>query len=158
MVELVIKLSDHFTLSEMISSATADRLGIDNYPSNVVVFELERLADLMESIREVAGEAITITSGYRCPELNKAIGGSKTSAHQFGRACDFVTRYGSAESRKALVAKIVTAGIVFDQLILEPAWIHVSIAAEDARPRKQVLRAIRQPSGKMIYNKLIVAK
>ena len=83
-----------------------------------------------------------ITSGYRCPKLNKQIKGSKTSQHCFGNAVDF---YGSKISLKDLFNLIIDMDLNYDQLIWEfGSWIHLGISNN---PRKQILKATRRRYG-----------
>ena len=125
-----IPTSQHFTIEELCRSQVAVCLGIDNEPKREdIIANLKRLAfHTLEAVRLLNGsEPITITSGYRCKELNKAVGGVATSQHQNGCAADFVV--GSAEENRRLFQKIKSSGSVpFDQLILEPkaGWIHIS--------------------------------
>lgn len=90
-----IKLSKNFTYDEMIHSATAKRLNIDNTPN---ARELENLRVLcqtvLQPIRDKRGSAITVTSGYRCPKLNALVGGSKTSQHCFDQNTEILTNNG----------------------------------------------------------------
>ena len=76
-----MKRIKYFTLSEFINSTTAKRLGIDNTPSFEVVDNLNKLADYLDIIREKVGKPILISSGFRCPVLNKAVGGVSNSQH-----------------------------------------------------------------------------
>ena len=125
-----IPTSEHFTLEELCRSQVAVCLGIDNEPKRAdIIANLKRLAfHTLEAVRLLNGsKPITITSGYRCKALNKAVGGVATSQHQNGCAADFVC--GSAEETRKLFEKIKSSGSVpFDQLILEPqaGWIHIS--------------------------------
>ena len=119
-----MKLSEHFTLEEFIYSETAIRKGIDNYPDNIAITNLMMLCrDVLEPAREEYGKAMIISSGYRCEELNKAVGGAKTSLHMQGLAADIVC----SEPKKLF--EILKKG-KFDQLLWEHAgkiqWIHVS--------------------------------
>lgn len=84
----------HFTISELTHSDKARELHIDNTPfSYEVVDNLTNLTEnLLDPIREAWGKPIIITSGYRSDALNKAVGGSKTSAHRFGLAVDVVPK------------------------------------------------------------------
>ena len=122
--------SEHFTLEELCRSQVAVCLGIDNEPKRAdIIANLKRLAfHTLEAVRLLNdNKPITITSGYRCKELNRAVGGVATSQHQNGCAADFVV--GSAEENRRLFDKIKSSGSVpFDQLILEPkaGWIHIS--------------------------------
>ena len=125
-----IPTSQHFTLEELCRSQVAVCLGIDNEPKrDDIIANLKRLAfHTLEAVRLLNdNKPITITSGYRCKELNKAVGGVATSQHQNGCAADFVV--GSAEDNRRLFQKIKSSGSVpFDQLILEPqaGWLHIS--------------------------------
>lgn len=125
-----IPISEHFTIEELCRSQVAVCLGIDNEPKREdIIANLKRLAfHTLEAVRLLNGnKPITITSGYRCKELNRAVGGVATSQHQNGCAADFVI--GSAEENHRLFDKIKSSGSVpFDQLILEPkaGWIHIS--------------------------------
>lgn len=126
-----IKLSKNFTYDEMIHSATAKRLNIDNTPN---ARELENLKVLcqtvLQPIRDKRGSAITVTSGYRCPKLNALVGGSKTSQHAFGQAADITL--GNPTLNKKLFNMIVDMinkkEIRVGQLIDEYnyRWLHIS--------------------------------
>jgi len=143
-----MKLSAHFHLDEFLISQTAARLGINNVPSEKHLKNLIRLAMTLEDVRGIYGEPLVISSGYRCPELNSAVGGSKTSAHPDGRAADFgIPGHKPLEICNA----IVNAGIEFDQLIHEfGRWVHLGIAAEGEPSRRQLLTAMRL-NGKTVY-------
>ena len=125
-----IPASEHFTIEELCRSQVAVCLGIDNEPKREdIIANLKRLAfHTLEAVRLLNdSKPITITSGYRCKELNRAVGGVVTSQHQNGCAADFVV--GSAAENRRLFDKIKSSGSVpFDQLILEPkaGWIHIS--------------------------------
>lgn len=125
-----IPTSEHFTVEELCRSQVAVCLGIENEPKREdIIANLKRLAfHTLEAVRILNdNKPITITSGYRCKELNRAVGGVATSQHQNGCAADFVV--GSAEENRKLFEKIKSSGSVpFDQLILEPkaGWIHIS--------------------------------
>lgn len=127
------RLSEHFTLAEMIESQVAARLGIDNTPGPVERMNLSRTATMLEKIREVlckdAGIAIPIiiTSGYRCPNLNQAIWAKGTSHHVLGAAADFkAPLYGDAYKIAHTLAMYVDE-LGIGQLIHEyRSWVHVS--------------------------------
>lgn len=130
-------LSSHFTLEEFVVSQEAARRGIDNTPPPEVIRRLQRTAEGLEAVRIRLGAApIIITSGYRSPDLNRAVGGASNSQHLTGDAADFICpRFGSAE---VVAYAIVDSGIEYDQLIHEfNAWVHISFAK---RPRHQALR------------------
>ena len=125
-----VPTSEHFTLEELCRSQVAVCLGINNEPKrDDIIANLKRLAfHTLEAVRLLNdNKPITITSGYRCKELNRAVGGVVTSQHQCGCAADFIV--GSAEESRRLFQKVRSSGSVpFDQLILEPkaGWIHIS--------------------------------
>lgn len=125
-----MRLTEHFTLAELTRSATAKRLGLDNTPNAAVLNELRATAELLERIRSTLGVPMIVTSGYRSPAVNRAVGGVTSSDHIAGQAADFVApRYGSPYLIASLLAPLVsTLGI--GQLILEGVkgkqWVHVS--------------------------------
>ena len=127
----------YFSLAELIRGETAEKRGIPNVPGADVVAELHRLMDYLDSVRENYGAPIRISSGYRSPALNAAVGGKPTSQHLKGQAADLVT-----DDLKKLGNVIRRIG-GFDQLIYEHVggarWIHVSIAPEGRPPRGEVL-------------------
>lgn len=134
-----MKKIKYFKLSEFINSVTAKRQQIDNTPSFEVVDNLNRLADYLDGIREKYGKPIFISSGYRCPLLNQAVGGVASSQHLKGLAADLIC----ADMEKLLSIIRETGG--FDQLITEHNkgsknyWIHVSVAPVFGKPRNQVI-------------------
>ena len=124
----------YFTIEELCASETARRRGIDNRPSAAIAGKLQTLIEqLLDPIRAAWGAPITVNSGYRCPALNRAVGGVSTSQHLKGEAADITV--GSTADNKRLFDKIVAmqaAGrIAFDQLIDESGykWIHTPYRA-----------------------------
>ena len=119
------KLSDHFTLEELTFSATGARKGLSNVAPQAIVDQLVLTADRMEGVRALlGGHAIRVLSGYRSPAVNKAVGGSATSAHRTGHAVDFVCPgFGTPAQVAAHLAKHLTD---YDQIIEEfGSWVHV---------------------------------
>jgi zinc D-Ala-D-Ala carboxypeptidase len=143
-----MKLSEHFHLVEFTFSQTAIRKAIPNIPSPEIIGNLKDVADGMEKVRTLLGnKPISITSGYRSAKLNQAVGGSKTSAHMLGYACDFICpSYGKPI---AIVKKIKDSDIDFDQCIQEGTWVHISF---DPKNRKQVLTALFDGNGGVRYS------
>jgi hypothetical protein len=140
----------YFTLNELTRSATAKRLGIDNSPSKEVANSLKALVEkVLDPLREAYGKPIIVTSGYRCPALNKAVGGAASSQHVKGEAVDIRTVSDLPNDNKVLYDLIVKLGLPFDQLINEFGydWIHVSFGA---RHRRQKLRAVKK-NGRTTY-------
>ena len=83
------KFSKNFTYEELVNSATAKRLKIDNTPNEEQKEKLKRLAvEILQPIRDKYGKPIVVTSGFRCAKLNNAVGGAKTSQHCKGEAAD----------------------------------------------------------------------
>lgn len=140
----------YFTIQELTKSATAARKGIKNDPS---IEECQRLTALIEKVldplREAYGKPIIVTSGYRCPKLNAAVGGSPFSQHVRGEAADIRSVADTPEENKKLYDLIVRLGLPFDQLINEYGfdWVHVSFGP---RHRRQKLRAVKS-GGKTRY-------
>ena len=124
-----MKLSEHFSLSEYTVSETASRKGIDNEPPPELLGNLKRMAGVMEEVRLILGKhPITVTSGYRCAELNTAIGSGSHSAHILGLATDFICPgFGSPHDIcLALEPHVERLGI--DQLIFEfRRWVHIGL-------------------------------
>ena len=131
-----MKLSDNFTLEEMILSRTAVANGIDNTPPAAIVAKLKRTAAGLEQVRALLGQRMLVQSGYRCPALNRMVGGAPASQHLTGEACDFIApEFGVP---LAVAKAIEKSGVPFDQLIHEfGSWVHVSFVAE--HPRGQTL-------------------
>lgn len=123
----MMRLSDHFTLAELTASQTAARKKIDNTPPPAVIERLRDTARRMEAVRRLLGNLpISVSSGYRSPRLNRAIGGAKNSAHMTGEAVDF-NCYGFGDPLDVCKA-IVESPLFFDQLIEEGTWVHISFA------------------------------
>lgn len=136
-----VQLSPHFWLSEFTASQIATRLVIDNTPPPQVVFNLTRLAALLERVREVCGgRPIVISSGYRSLMLNSAVGGAAASAHMAGLAADIVVPgFPLAALCRSIAASPAMDEV--DQLIHEGTWAHLAIAAAGTRARRQTLTA-----------------
>lgn len=139
-----MRLSAHFTLGELCFSQTAVRHGINNLPStDTVIANLRALCiRVLEPVRVHYGVAITPSSGYRGPVLNKLVKGSTSSQHMAGEAVDFVVPGVSVPA----VCDYIKANLDFDQLIQEyynpkngSGWVHCSYRRAGAN-RKQFLR------------------
>lgn len=135
-----MNLTDHFTLDELTASQTAARRGINNIPSAATVDNLTRTAQTLEHIRVLLGSRpVVVSSGYRSPALNAAVGGAKNSAHMLGLAADFTCPgFGSP---LAICQKLAASDLGFDQLIQEGTWVHIGLSPEGQKPRRQVLTA-----------------
>ena len=125
-----------FALKEFVKSNTAARLGINNNPSEDVKKNIELLVEkILDPLREKFGKPIIVTSGYRCKELNKAVGGAAKSQHMSGEAADIRTVEDSKSANKELFNLIIELGLPFDQLINEHDydWVHVSYGKSNRR-------------------------
>lgn len=141
MTESRLLVTPHFGWAEVLRSRTATARHIDNSLPAALIPNVKRVAALMEEIRALLGGPITVTSWYRCPILNGAIGGSATSAHMLGLAVDWEPTMLPLD---AAFEMVVASGLVFDQLIHEQTrdgarWIHVGLS--EGLARHQVLRA-----------------
>lgn len=135
---LKMRLSPHFTLGELIYSDTAVHRNIDNTPTDEVIERLKIVCcRILEPVRDHFGKPFTPNSGYRSPELNKAIGGSLNSQHMTGQAVDFEVPGISNHE----VARWMEVNLIYDQLILEnhnsgdpnSGWVHCSIVSGQNR-------------------------
>lgn len=138
-------LSPHFTLAELTRSDTANAMGVDNSAPPSVEANLVKLADALEKVRAICGDnPIFVSSGYRSPPVNSAVGGASNSAHLFGLAADFtIPGFGPVLAVcRALEPHLVEVGI--DQLIDESGggarWVHLGLAIPpNTTPRHQAL-------------------
>jgi zinc D-Ala-D-Ala carboxypeptidase len=146
-----MKLSKNFALSEIIHSNTAKRLGIDNEPTETHLQNMQHLVDnLIQPLRDAVGP-IRVSSGYRNPELNRAIGGSRSSQHCKGEALDLQFWQNGKMMNELIYEWILDSGIEFDQMINEFdfAWIHISLKKKGSR--NQVLEAFKDDEGDTKY-------
>lgn len=144
-----IRLTEHYFLDHFTVSDTAARKGIDNTPPPEIIQNLKFTAAGFERIGVVLGAVPTISSGYRSPQLNAAVGGSSTSQHKEGKAGDAgCPSFGSPRRCAVMIAQRQSI-IQFDQLILEfDRWFHASFTTN---PRGQILTAKKNAAGKTIY-------
>ena len=135
-------LTKHFTLEEFSFSSTAKSRGINNTVPLQFIPSLRNLCEVvLEPLRERVKEPVIISSGYRCPALNRAVGGSNTSQHMKGEACDIYME--DKEKLRKWFAILMDGD--FDQLIFERnrrtghCWIHVSCKVNAEENRHQVI-------------------
>ena len=150
-----MKISDNITYAEAIHSNTAKRKGIDNTPNPTQVENMKITAEkIFQPLREWVGGPIKINSFFRSPELNEAIGGSKTSQHCKGQALDIDDVYGYKTN--AEMYSWVTENLNFDQMIWEfgtdmnPNWVHISYVSEEDN-RNKCLKAYKDDMGRTKY-------
>ena len=126
----------HFTMNEMTRSATAKRYGIDNTPNDEQRANLKALVEkILDPLREAWGQPIIVSSGYRCPRLNKVVKGAANSQHTLGQAVDIHTAKDTIAENRKLFQLIQQLKLPFDQLIDEYNynWIHVSYGPRNRR-------------------------
>ena len=148
-----MNLTANFTLEELTKSETALRKGMDNTPGSVEVDNLKTLAEkVLQPIREAFGKGVKVNSGYRHPEVNAAVGGSRTSDHCKGQAADIEI----PGVPNHTLAMWIEANLDFTQLILEfytkgvpdSGWVHVSYDVNNLK--KQSMTAVKE-GGKTVY-------
>lgn len=136
----------HFELSEFLESDVAKSRRIDNTPSFEAVDHLEELTEkFLEPLRTALGLPIVIGSGFRCPKLNSAVGGSSTSAHPLGYAADISCPYMAFSKFKDFVVNWVQKNnIKFDQILIETEkatgkqWLHIGLYNKSGQQRGQI--------------------
>ena len=146
-----MRLSKNFVLSEITRSNTAKRLGISNEPSKKHLANMQKLiTELIQPMRDSIGP-IRISSGYRSPKLNKAIGGSSRSQHSKGEALDLQFWEKGKMNNRVIYEWVLESGVEFDQMINEFdfSWIHISLKSRELR--SQVLEAYKDEKGKTAY-------
>jgi len=132
----------YFTLREFLKSPKAAELGIDNTPTWEVVDNLNALVEnILDPLRAAYGRPITVSSGYRCPALNKAVNGANGSAHLRGDAADL--QAADPVGFKRFVREwLMKTGTKFDQCILESdgrsEWVHISLKTATGAQRGQL--------------------
>lgn len=146
-----MRLSNNFVLSEVTRSNAAKRLGIDNGPNKDHLRNIQRLvSNLVQPMRDALGP-IRISSGYRNPNVNRAIGGSSKSQHCKGEALDLQFWSDGKISNKEIYDWVLSSDVEFDQMINEFdfSWIHISF--KEKGNRKQVLEAYKDEDNDTVY-------
>lgn len=136
------RVTPNFWLSELIVSDTAVRLGIPNTPGGVELTNIRNvLAPGLEKVRAILGKPVLVSSGYRSPALNKAVGGAKTSQHLDGLAADF--RCPGVGTPLQVCRLLADHGLElgWSQLIQEGRWVHIGFPPPGRPPALQVLTA-----------------
>jgi zinc D-Ala-D-Ala carboxypeptidase len=121
-----VNLSPHFTLEELTRSEVAARNGWDNSPNQEEIANLQRLAYLLEKVKEaVGGKPVMINSGFRSKQVNDSVGSKDSSQHRIGCAADLRV---PGMTPKQVVEACIAASVPFDQIILEfDSWTHISV-------------------------------
>lgn len=154
-----MKLTENFSLSEMVKSETALRQGLDNTPGPAEIANLKVLAEkVLQPVRDNFKRGVKVNSGFRHPNVNAAVGGSRTSDHCKGQAADIeIPGLANAD-----LAEWIKDNLKFTQLILEfytpgvpdSGWVHVSY--DPANLKCQVLTAMKE-NGKTVYKPGLIA-
>lgn len=154
-----MNLSANFTLAELSASDTATKKGLDNTPTPEVTKNLTVLAEnVLQKVRDHYGKSVKINSGYRAPEVNASVGGSKTSDHCKGMAADIEI----AGIANPDLAEWIVKNLKFTQVILEfytqgvpdSGWVHVSY--DPSNLKCQALTAVKE-NGKTVYKPGLLA-
>ena len=140
-----------FSIEELTQSATAKRLGIDNTPSDKINKNLTLFINtVLDPIREDWGSPIIVSSGYRCPELNKAVGGANTSGHQYGYCADLQVKGGMKKIRELadfIFKWMKDHNMKFDELLFEQSggvtWLHFCWIGKDGKQRMKCFDIIK---------------
>jgi len=154
-----MKLTENFSLHEMIKSETALRHGLDNTPTDEIIQNLKILCEqILQPVRQYYQKGVKVNSGYRSPDVNAAVGGSRTSDHCRGQAADIeipgVANYD--------LARHIADNYKFTQIILEfytpgipdSGWVHVSY--DPINLKCQTLTAMKE-NGKTVYKPGLIA-
>ena len=154
-----MKLSPNFSLAEMTKSDTALRLDMDNIPGDTEIANMTALCEnVLQKVRDHYGKGVKVNSGFRHPDVNAKVGGSKTSDHCKGMAADIeIPGIANAD-----LAQWIVDNCEFRQVILEfytpgipdSGWVHVSYNPDDNK--KQVLTAMKE-NGKTVYKVGLIA-
>lgn len=136
-----MKTPRYFSLEELLTSSTARQKSIENLPSFEVVEHLVELGVFLDGLREAWGGPITVTSGFRNKDLNKAVGGVESSVHTLGYAADIVPANGKFKEFAKFVENWAKDK-AFDQLIIERSkksrWVHVGLFNNRGQQRRMV--------------------
>ena len=138
----------YFSIDEMVRSATAKKYGIDNRPSQDILNNLVLFIEtVLDPIREDWGGPISVSSGYRCPELNAKVGGAKTSGHLYGYCADLQVK-GDLRKFSCFVKDwMKNHKMSFDELLYESSggvtWLHFCWIGKDGKQRMKIFDIIK---------------
>ena len=137
-----------FSIAEMTKSDTARRLGIDNTPSDSIKKNLTLFIEkVLDPIREDWGSPIIVSSGYRCPELNKAVGGVNTSGHMYGFCADLQVKGDLRKFSNFVIEWMKEHQMKWDQIIWEKSgnvtWLHFCWIGKDGKQRMKCFNIIK---------------
>jgi hypothetical protein len=144
-----IQFTPNFSLQELLLTSNRKFDNEQYNPPAEIIENLRALCvNVLQPLRDALGTPVNLNSGYRCPSLNRAIGGAKNSQHMSGQAADIVD---FTNGNEYLFKKIKELNLPFDQMIDEFnfRWVHVSY--DPSRNRRQILQAQKDANGKTIY-------
>ena len=141
--------TNYFELNEFLYSDNALKNKIPNLPSFQIVENIKMMLPLLNGLREIWGSSIIVSSGYRCPELNKKVGGSSTSAHLMGFAVDLVPSNGKMnEFIECCKRYFNNTKYDFDQILFESSgsskWVHVGYKNLKGEQRRQIFSITKE--------------
>lgn len=135
-------MKTYFTIKELSYSKTAEEKNINNSPDINIQEHLKELIKFLNPLREAWGKPILVSSGFRCPELNKAVNGSKTSAHLTGYAVDLVPKDMKDWNDFITFLKDYLKNKLFDQFIIETSgsfkWVHLGLYNNKNQQRRMM--------------------
>lgn len=149
-----MQLTQNFTLEEMTKTSKK----VDNTPNSVQIGHIKETAAMLQTLRDMYGKGISINSGFRSAALNKAVGGSATSAHSYGYAADTVPSDGNMREYQKVVLEWAKTH-KFDQIIIEypkdyvATWIHIGYKNGSGMQRKQIIYTVNGKKYPPINNK-----
>ena len=141
-------ITENFTLEEFTRSSTAKSMGIDNTPDGTQTEHIIEVAKIIQQFRDFYGKPVRITSGFRCPTLNRMVGGSPTSAHMTGYAVDIAALFPTHKAifQTEFLRFLMIKNPRFDQVIFEKpdekgycSWIHIGLYSPRGEQRCQIL-------------------
>ena len=138
----------YFSITELLRSDTAKRLDIDNTPTDEIKNHLTLFIEkVLDPIREDWGSPIMVSSGYRCPELNKAVGGAKNSGHQYGYCADLQVKGDLRKFSCFVKYWMEKHKMAYDELLYERSggvtWLHFCWIGKDGKQRMKCFDIIK---------------
>ena len=138
----------YFSIDEMLRSATAKKYGIDNRPSQDILNNLVLFIEkVLDPIREDWGGSISVSSGYRCPELNAKVGGAKTSGHLYGYCADLQVKGDLRKFSNFVIEWMKEHQMKWDQIIWEKCgnvtWLHFCWIGKDGKQRMKIFDIVK---------------
>lgn len=138
----------YFSIDEMVRSATAKKYGIDNRPSQDILNNLVLFIEtVLDPIREDWGGPISVSSGYRCPELNAKVGGAKTSGHLYGYCADLQVKGDLRKFSNFVIEWMKDHHMKWDELLYESSggvtWLHFCWIGKDGKQRMKCFDIVK---------------